>query len=198
MSSLGAPENNPLDVLIRVDADDREIGFASKEQCHSGAGLLHRAFSVFVFNPAGEVLLQQRSAAKPLWPLHWANSCCSHPRRGETVEAAARRRLLEELAITCELEFLYKFEYCASFLDIGTEHELCWVFAGVASDVPTANAAEIAAWRYVAPAALTAEIAAAPERFTPWLRLEWAQIRGHHLQGILTRAGVAEPARRAR
>ncbi|GMW06655.1 MAG: isopentenyl-diphosphate Delta-isomerase [Gammaproteobacteria bacterium] len=196
MSALSEPANDPSDVLIRVDAADRDIGYASKEQCHSGAGLLHRAFSVFVFNPAGEVLLQQRSAAKPLWPLHWANSCCSHPRRGESVEAAARRRLREELALACELTFLYKFEYRASFQDVGTEHELCWVFAGLSSEIPAPNPAEIAAWRYLPPADLTAEIAARPERFTPWLLLEWAEIRARHLPGILARAGM--PARRAR
>ena len=93
MSALNAPANNPLDTLILVDSDDRETGFLSKEECHRGQGTLHRAFSVFVFNREGEILLQQRSGSKPLWPLYWSNSCCSHPRRGEHVEAAARRRL---------------------------------------------------------------------------------------------------------
>ncbi len=132
MSALGAAANRPRDQLILVDASDRETGFLSKEECHQGAGRLHRAFSVFLFNRRGELLLQQRSAAKPLWPLYWSNTCCSHPRQGETVEAAARRRLAEELALSAELRFLYKFEYRAEYQQIGTEHELCWVFAGVA------------------------------------------------------------------
>jgi isopentenyl-diphosphate delta-isomerase len=188
MNALSAPANNPLDVLVRVDHEDREIGFSSKEECHRGAGLLHRAFSVFVFNRDGEILLQQRSAGKPLWPLHWSNSCCSHPRRGEAVESAVRRRVREELAMNCELAFLYKFEYRAAFGDVGTEHELCWVFAGFSDDEPTADPAEIAACRYVTTDTLTAEIAADPARFTPWLRLEWPEIRARHLPQILSRA----------
>lgn len=192
MSALSAPTNNPADPLILVDHDDREVGFLSKEECHHRSGVLHRAFSVFLFNSDGEVLLQQRSAEKPLWPMYWSNSCCSHPRRGEIVEAAARRRVDEELALSCSLTFLYKFEYQATFLDVGAEHELCWVFAGFVNGTPTANAAEIAACRYVRPDALTAEIVAAPGRFTPWLKLEWAEIAARHLPNILgVRPGVS-------
>jgi isopentenyl-diphosphate delta-isomerase len=198
MNALGAPANNPHELLIRVDADDRETGFASKEECHRGEGLLHRAFSAFIFNSRGELLLQQRSAGKPLWPLHWSNSCCSHPRRGESVEAAASRRVVEELAVDCTLTFLYKFQYRASFADVGTEHELCWVFAGSSNATPAPSPAEVAAWRYVAPADLSAEIAAEPQRFTPWLRLEWAEIEARHLARILAPAGPLAPARRAR
>lgn len=189
MSALGAPANNPRDVLILVDAADRETGFLSKEECHRGAGILHRAFSVFLFNGRGELLLQQRSAAKPLWPLYWSNSCCSHPRRGESVADAARRRVAEELALAAELRFLYKFEYQAAYGEVGAEHELCWVFAGFTDGAPRANAEEIAAWRYVAPADLTAEIAARPAAFTPWLRLEWAEITAQHLAPLMAGAG---------
>lgn len=188
MNALGAPANNPADLLILVDHEDRETGFMSKEDCHRGRGVLHRAFSIFLFDDRGQLLLQQRSAQKPLWPLAWSNSCCSHPRRGEAVEAAASRRLHEELALGAELAFLYKFEYEARYGNIGAEHELCWVFAGFDSGRPAANATEIADWRYVAPAALTAEIAADPARFTPWLRLEWAEITSQHLPWILERA----------
>jgi len=176
MSALGDPGNNPADPLIIVDADDCELGQLSKEECHRGEGILHRAFSVFLFNAAGELLLQQRSAEKPLWPLYWSNSCCSHPRYGERVEDAARRRVREELSLECSLEFLYKFEYRANFAGVGTEHELCWVYTGRAGGVPAADADEIAAWRYVPPAVLTAEIAATPAHFTPWLKLEWPQV----------------------
>lgn len=184
MSALGAPSNNPSDPLILVDHEDREVGFLTKEECHQGAGILHRAFSVFLFNGAGEVLLQRRSAGKPLWPLYWSNSCCSHPRRGEAVEAAAMRRVQEELGLSCRLTFLYKFEYRAEYDAVGTEHELCSVFAAFAEGEPVANEAEIAAFRYVTPAALTAEIAATPERFTPWLKLEWPVIAARHLPRV--------------
>lgn len=198
MNALGAPANNPHELLIRVDSDDHETGFASKEECHRGEGLLHRAFSAFIFNSRGELLLQQRSAGKPLWPLHWSNSCCSHPRRGESVESAARRRVVEELAIDCTLTFLYKFQYRAGYADVGTEHELCWVYAGTSDATPAPSPAEVAAWRYVAPATLSAEIAAEPQRFTPWLKLEWAEIGARHLPRILAAATGPAPALRAR
>lgn len=74
--------------LILVDELDREIGVRSKSECHAGNGMLHRAFSIFVFNGADELLLQQRSAQKPLWPNYWSNTCCSHPRSGETMDEA--------------------------------------------------------------------------------------------------------------
>lgn len=195
MTALNAPANNPGDTLILVDREDRETGYLSKEECHRGNGILHRAFSVFLFNGAGQVLLQQRSADKPLWPLYWSNTCCSHPRRGESVEAAARRRLREELALCSELSFLYKFEYQASYQDIGAEHELCWVYAGLAQGKPAANATEIADWRYVSPAVLTAELAAEPARFTPWLRLEWAEISRCFLPQILSRLAAQSAGR---
>jgi isopentenyl-diphosphate delta-isomerase len=168
-----------------VDDDDREIGFASKQDCHEGDGLLHRAFSAFLFNAAGELLLQQRSALKPLWPGYWSNSCCSHPRQGETVAAAVRRRTREELGLVCEPRFLYKFTYHAPFGDAGSEREFCWVFAGRHHGEVVVHPEEIAAVRYLAPDALTAEMAAAPEQFTPWFKLEWQQIRRDHLADIL-------------
>lgn len=163
--------------LILVDDEDREIGHDSKAQAHDGRGVLHRAFSLFIFNDAGELLLQQRSSRKRLWPLYWSNSCCSHPRRGENMEVAIERRLAQELGLSSELRFLYKFKYHAQFDDLGAERELCWVYGGFANGAVHANATEVAAWRYVAPAELDAEIARNPERFTPWLTLEWERIR---------------------
>ena len=164
--------------LILVDEADREIGHASKADAHAGKGILHRAFSLFVFNPAGELLLQQRAASKPLWPGYWANSCCSHPRRGEDMHDATRRRLREELGLECGLKFLYKFQYQADYDRLGAEHELCWVYVG-ATDAPVrANATEVADWRFIAPDALDREIAGKPQHFTPWLRLEWQRLRG--------------------
>lgn len=191
MSALSAPANKPGDMLILVDSQDRDIGFLSKEECHRGAGTLHRAFSVFLFDPQGRLLLQQRSAQKPLWPLYWSNSCCSHPRRGESAESAAVRRVREELGVACSLQFLYKFEYQAQYAEVGAEHELCWVFAGVTEDAVRVDDAEIAAVRYVAPADLTREIAVSGELFTPWLKLEWARIETEFLAGVLQRPGGA-------
>lgn len=163
--------------LILVDESDREIGHESKMICHDGDGILHRAFSLFVFNAAGELLLQQRSKTKRLWPGYWANSCCSHPRRGETMEEATARRLHQELGIACSLEFLFKFQYHAAFGELGAESELCWVYTGATTDPVRANANEVEDWRFIAPDDLDREIAMAPERFTPWLKLEWQRLR---------------------
>lgn len=187
MTAARAPVSSPAEPLILVDDEDREIGYLAKEDCHRGDGLLHRAFSVFLFNPAGELLLQQRSASKPLWPLYWSNSCCSHPRRGETVADAAHRRVAEELELACELDYLYKFKYHASFGEAGSEREFCWVYAGYHQGEAVAHPDEIAAFRYLSPEALTREIEAEPQRFTPWLKLEWAEICAHHLPRIMQR-----------
>jgi isopentenyl-diphosphate delta-isomerase len=165
------------ELLIRVDADDRPIGTLDKSACHDGAGLLHRAFSLFVFNSAGELLLQRRHPDKRLWPSYWSNSCCSHPRAGEDMETAVARRLQQELGLTARLRYLFKFEYRATFGDIGTEHELCWVYAGTTRETPVINTTEISQWRWIAPAVLDAELAATPEAFTPWFKLEWRRIR---------------------
>ena len=116
------------ELLILVDEADREIGQMSKADCHSGAGVLHRAFSLLIFNDAGELLLQQRAAAKRLWPLYWSNSCCSHPRSHETIEMAIHRRLIEELGVRCPLQFLFKFRYKSQLDATGAERELCSVY----------------------------------------------------------------------
>ncbi len=166
--------------LILVDAEDREIGFLDKAAAHDGDGILHRAFSLFVFNPQGELLLQQRAADKRLWPGFWANTCCSHPRRGERIEEAISRRLQEELGMSCSFEFLFKFQYQARFGEAGSEHELCHVFAGRSDQEPDVNVEEISAVRWISPAALDAEMEQRPEHFTPWLKIEWQRLREAH------------------
>ncbi|MCZ6855463.1 MAG: isopentenyl-diphosphate Delta-isomerase [Gammaproteobacteria bacterium] len=163
--------------LILVDGDDRELGFLDKSACHDGAGVLHRAFSLFVFNEHGELLIQQRAEDKRLWPSYWSNSCCSHPRRGETMETAVGRRLEEELGLNILLRYLYKFEYSASFGDLGTEHELCSVYTGFAGNEPVINTAEIASWQWIDRDLLTSQLDAEPERFTPWFKMEWERLR---------------------
>ena len=167
--------------LILVDEHDNEIGFRHKAECHTGHGTLHRAFSIFLFDDRGRVLLQQRSAIKPLWPLYWSNSCCSHPRRGETVEQATRRRLNEELGVQAPLEFVYKFIYQADFNDIGAEHELCHVYAGAAADPGiTVHPEEVAETRWMQIDALSDAMRDQPERFTPWFKLEWQALMRDH------------------
>lgn len=163
--------------LILVDENDNEIGTISKADAHDADGTLHRAFSLFVFNDKGELLLQQRSPEKRLWGGYWSNSCCSHPRAGEEMDEAVHRRLEQELGIRAKLEFVYKFTYQADFGDEGAEHELCWVYLGSTSDEVNANSSEVSEWRWVKPEVLEAEIANNPNRFTPWFKLEWEQLK---------------------
>ncbi len=177
--------------LILVDADDRELGHLSKAACHDGTGVLHRAFSAFLFNAAGEMLLQQRAASKRLWPGYWSNSCCSHPRRDESMKTATERRLDEELNLAADLRFVYKFRYRSSYGDLGSEHELCHVFLGRIGDDVRPNAEEIAAIRFVSAATLDRELSESPERFTPWFKLEWDALRHEH-GGLLDAYTCAE------
>ncbi|HEX2140394.1 MAG TPA: isopentenyl-diphosphate Delta-isomerase [Woeseiaceae bacterium] len=170
--------------LILVDVNDREIGSLDKAACHDDAGVLHRAFSLFIFDARGELLLQQRSAAKRLWPLYWSNSCCSHPRLGETMDEATARRLDDELHIAAELEFVYKFAYEARFDAGGSENELCWVYLGRTRDTIMANQNEIAATRTLSAAALDEELSRDPDQFTPWFRMEWQHLRGKHMDTL--------------
>jgi isopentenyl-diphosphate delta-isomerase len=173
VNRLNRVVSSEAEELILVDDRDHEQGFMSKAACHDGAGILHRAFSAFLFNPAGELLLQQRADSKRLWPGYWSNSCCSHPRRGESMATATSRRLAEELNIAAELSFAYKFRYQASYGKLGSEHELCHVFLGRIDAEVHANAEEITATRFVNAAVLDRELSENPERFTPWFKLEW-------------------------
>jgi isopentenyl-diphosphate delta-isomerase len=166
--------------LILVDVCDRETGYLSKAECHDGDGILHRAFSVFLFNERGDLLLQERSPSKRLWPGYWSNSCCSHPRRGESMAVATQRRLHDELNIETSLEFVYRFNYQASYAHLGSERELCHVYLGKTIDQVRPNELEISAIRFVAATSLANEIAAVPDRFTPWLKMEWQTLCNDH------------------
>jgi isopentenyl-diphosphate delta-isomerase len=158
------------ETLILVDEHDREVGHASKESCHVRRGPLHRAFSVLVFDgPA--MLITQRSARKPTWPLFWTNACCSHPRPGEKSEAAAARRLREELGIACELTFLYKFRYQAAYGTELGENELDWVFRAEHAGELQPRSEEVADHRFVELGELERDMDRNPDRYTPWFRL---------------------------
>jgi isopentenyl-diphosphate delta-isomerase len=182
--------SNASEQLILVDDHDREIGFKGKADCHLGQGVLHRAFSIFVFNRSNELLLQQRSKSKMLWPGYWSNTCCSHPRRGEAMADAVMRRLKQELGFTCPLEYLYKFKYQAQYGAVGAEHELCSVYFGRYDGAVDVNVTEIAAWRFVGVEALERELSSAPETFTPWFKMEWVHIKANYLDGMLAGTGT--------
>jgi len=163
--------------LILVDEADREIGHLSKGECHNGDGVLHRAFSLFIFNSDGELMLQQRSDDKRLWPLFWSNSCCSHPRRGESMDVATERRLEQELGMAADFHFLFKFQYHARYHDLGSENEMCSVYVGLCDDPPRPNSTEISAVRWITADALDREFQEQPEVLTPWFAREWPRVR---------------------
>lgn len=169
------------EMLVLVDSKDEPVGELDKQRCHDGDGRLHRAFSVFVFNSAGELLIQKRGSTKRLWPGHWSNSCCSHPRVGEDVLDAAHRRLRQELGMSASLRYAFKFEYAARFQDVGSEHELCHVFVGRSDEEPDPDEIEISKLGWIGPNDLHDALEANPERFTPWLRQEWARLRSSGL-----------------
>ena len=163
--------NDAEERVVLVDEDDREVGTMPKLAAHQGGGVLHRAFSVFVLNAAGEVMLQRRAASKYHCGGRWTNTCCGHPRPGEDVAAAARRRLREEMGFDCALEPAGTFTYRA---DVGgglVEHEVDHVFTGRHDADPAPDPAEADAWRWQRPEDALAEAEAHPERFTPWFPL---------------------------
>lgn len=172
------------EMLIVVDQDDNIIDYKDKITCHLGEAILHRAFSIFIFNDEGQLLLQQRSDQKMLWPLIWSNSCCSHPRKGETLEVATHRRLREELGIDTELQHLFTFQYSAKWKDVGSEREMCAVYIGKSNKSPTVNANEIAAWKYIDMDELEREIAANSEMYSPWMRMELERMKRDHQAAI--------------
>jgi isopentenyl-diphosphate Delta-isomerase len=182
--------SNASEELILVDEQDREIGFKAKTDCHLGRGILHRAFSIFVFNSDHELLLQKRSLSKMLWPGYWSNTCCSHPRRGESMSEAVTRRLTRELGFECPLEYLYKFKYQAQFGVLGAEHEVCSVYFGRYDGPVDVNVNEIAAWRFAGVDALERELSTKPDTFTPWFKMEWVHIKANYLNGMLAGTGT--------
>ena len=179
--------------LILVDSGDRVLGYLDKAACHNGEGQLHRAFSAFVFNARGELLLQKRGRDKRLWPSYWSNSCCSHPRRGESMDTAVRRRIEQELGLDGnllhDLRFVYKFEYRAGFGATGSEYELCSVYLARTTGTPVVNTTEIDDWQWIAGPELERRLAQRPEEYTPWLQQEWATLRERHADELPAGAG---------
>ncbi len=156
--------------VVLVDNNDNEVGTMEKMEAHE-KGLLHRAFSVFVFNSNNELMLHKRASTKYHSGGLWTNTCCSHPRPGEQLEDAAHRRLQEEMGFDCALEKAFSFVYKKA-LDKGlTEHELDHVFIGRYDDAPLLNKEEVEAWKYMSLPAIKADIAVAPENYTEWFKI---------------------------
>ncbi|TCD28140.1 isopentenyl-diphosphate Delta-isomerase [Pedobacter psychrodurus] len=164
--------------VILVDEEDIPKGQMDKMEAHE-KGALHRAFSVFIFNSKRELLLQQRAMSKYHSAGLWTNTCCSHPRIGESNINAARRRLMEEMGMGCELNYLFKFTYKAIFEDGLTEHEVDHVFFGMSDELPIINYEEVETFKYMDLEALTQDIAVNPGAYTPWLRICLDKVVAH-------------------
>jgi isopentenyl-diphosphate Delta-isomerase len=155
--------------VVTVDVDDRDVGTCDKLAAHQGDGVLHRAFSVLLFDGTGRLLLQRRAFEKYHFRGRWSNSCCSHPRPGEDLLEAGRRRVREELGIEVELSHRGRFVYRAVDLDSGlVEHELDHVLVGRTDAEPRPDSREVDAVRWVAADELLRWLDEEPEVFTPW------------------------------
>ena len=155
--------------VILVDESDRQIGLMEKMEAHL-KGRLHRAISIFLFNEKGETLIQQRAFSKYHCPGLWSNTCCSHPYPGETPQAAAERRLFEEMGIQCELKWAFPFLYKAEVGKGLIEHEYDHVFIGRFEGEAVPNPLEVEATKWVSPKTLLEEFEKTPEKYTVWFR----------------------------
>ena len=159
--------------VILCDESGRATGSADLLAAHTGEGQLHLAFSVYVFSPDHrKILVQQRSAEKMLWPLVWANTCCSHPKENETAVEAGRRRLREELGFDCDLEIGPAFTYRAEDPNgRGVEHEYDILLIGTTTTDPVPNPNEVSDWKWLEIADLQTDMRTRPERYAPWFHL---------------------------
>jgi isopentenyl-diphosphate delta-isomerase len=166
------------DKVILVDQDDVPIGEMDKLQAHK-EGRLHRAFSVFVFNSEGELLLQKRAGGKYHSAGLWTNTCCSHPRPGEELSAAAKRRLKEEVGLECEVVWAFSFIYKVEFSNGLFEHELDHVLLGWCNDSPVLNPEEASEWKYMSFDDIRKDIEERPSSYTEWLKIILAKIHDY-------------------
>ncbi|WP_179349477.1 isopentenyl-diphosphate Delta-isomerase [Winogradskyella pacifica] len=156
--------------VILVDENDNKIGLMPKMEAHEKA-LLHRAFSVFIFNDKNELMLQQRAMHKYHTPGLWTNTCCSHQRDGETNLQAGKRRLQEEMGFVAGLEEKTAFIYKAPFDNGLTEHEYDHIMVGYYNDDPNINPDEVASWKWMSLEAVKADIAENPQLYTAWFKI---------------------------
>jgi isopentenyl-diphosphate delta-isomerase len=156
--------------VVLVDEKDNPIGLMEKIEAHEKA-LLHRAFSVFIFNKKGELMLQQRAASKYHSPLLWTNTCCSHQRDGETNLEAGKRRLQEEMGFVTELNEVFSFIYKAPFDNGLTEHELDHVMVGSFEDAPYINKEEVESYKWMNLEDLKSDIKNNPDIYTAWFKI---------------------------
>ena len=156
--------------VVLVDEKDNPIGLMEKMEAHEKA-LLHRAFSVFIFNSKGELMLQQRAASKYHSPLLWTNTCCSHQRDGETNLEAGKRRLQEEMGFVTEIKEVFSFIYKAPFDNGLTEHELDHVMVGSYEDAPNINKEEVESYKWMTLIDVKNDMEKNPQEYTAWFKI---------------------------
>jgi isopentenyl-diphosphate delta-isomerase len=169
-----------MDVIL-VDENDVPTGTMEKIEVHQKA-LLHRAFSVFIFNSKGEMLLQQRAAQKYHSPLLWTNTCCSHPAPGEDIVYAASKRLKEEMGFTTQLEKVFEFIYKAPFDNGLTEYEYDHVFIGEYDGVIIPDIDEVNSYQHQSPESIDADLQLFPEKYTEWFKIAFPKLQAYLTQ----------------
>lgn len=175
MNFLSSMDSDIRLEVVHVDSEGRNRGGAHKDVAHSMPGLLHLAFSIFLFDEHDRLVLQRRASKKKLWPLFWSNSCCSHPFRDETGYSATKRRVKEELGSEAMyLKKIDRFEYKANFIDRGVEHELCeiWIGCMLSSEIRP-NPDEVDSVAFLSCDQVSTTLRTTPELFTPWFTIEW-------------------------
>ena len=162
--------------VILVDGNDNPIGSEEKVRCHVPDGKLHRAFTALLFDKNGKLVLTRRAKEKMLWPGDWDGTVASHPRKGETYESSAERRMPEELGIPCKMDYLMKFEYHVPYKDIGSENEVCGTLIGIVDESTQFKMIEdeIDKVKWITAKELLLEIKTNPEIYCPWMLIALA------------------------
>ena len=161
--------------VVLVDELDNKVGLMEKMEAHINP-TLHRAFSIFIFNSKNEMLLQQRALSKYHTPGLWTNTCCSHPRDGESLHDATNRRLQEEMGMQCELKEAFSFIYKADVMQGLVEHEFDHVFIGTSDDLPIINKDEVESFRYDTIENIKADIERNPQNYTAWFKIAFDKL----------------------
>ena len=164
-----------MEQVILVNEQDEQLGVMEKLEAHEKA-LLHRAFSIFIFNKKGEMLLQQRALNKYHSGGFWTNTCCSHPRPGEETAKAATRRLKEEMGFETPLAEIFSFSYKAEFANGLTEHEYDYVYAGTYNGPVLPNTSEVNDYCYKSMADIEASLQTHPGKYTPWFHIAFPKV----------------------
>jgi isopentenyl-diphosphate Delta-isomerase len=159
-----------MEKVILVDEQDKAIGAMDKMEAHR-RGILHRAFSIMIFNSEGETLLQKRSRNKYHSGGLWTNACCSHPTPDESIDEATRKRLKHEMGIDLQPDFAYKFIYRSKLDKNLIEHEIDYVYQGIFDGVPVVNHEEVEDWKFINIKSLRADLDLHPDRYTVWFKL---------------------------